>query len=44
MGHNKEAAPDTVGVRICPKCSKAFFAHEDECATCYLCGTPVAEF
>lgn len=44
MGQTKEPDQNKVSMRICPKCAKAFYALESECATCYFCGTPVAEF
>jgi hypothetical protein len=44
MGQTKEPDKRKVSIRICPKCAKAFYALESECATCCFCGTPVAEF
>lgn len=43
MGHKKESGQDRADVRVCPKCAKAFFTLDDECATCCFCETPVNE-
>lgn len=44
MGQIKEYDQSLIAVRICPTCAKAFFALENEIATCDFCGTPITEF